>query len=80
MISDFSNSVELFNKNSLLKDVIDFINFKSNSKLIFLGDTAQLPPVNQTISPALDSKFLKNTYNLNIDEFKIMDALFVILC
>ena len=74
MISDFSNSVELFNKNSLLKDVIDFINFKSNSKLIFLGDTAQLPPVNQTISPALDSKFLKNTYNLNIDEFEISDV------
>ena len=26
---------------------------KLNSKLIFLGDTAQLPPVKQTISPAL---------------------------
>ena len=74
MISDFSNSIELFNKNSLLKDVFEFINFKSNSKLIFLGDTAQLPPVNQTISPALDSEFLYNTYNLNIDEFEISDV------
>ena len=74
MISDFSNSNELFNRKSLLNDVIEFINFKSNSKLIFLGDTAQLPPVNQYISPALDSDFLNKKYNLKIDEFEISDV------
>ena len=74
MISDFSNSNDLFKKNSFLKDIIDFIDFKTNSKLIFIGDTAQLPPVNQTISPALDSDFLKKTYNLKISEYEISDV------
>tara|TARA_B100000768_G_scaffold179277_1_gene196635 strand:- start:23 stop:1417 length:1395 start_codon:yes stop_codon:yes gene_type:complete len=74
MISDFSNSKDLFKKNSFLKDIIDFIDFKTNSKLIFIGDTAQLPPVNQTISPALDSEFLKNSYNLKINEYEISDV------
>tara|TARA_B100000780_G_C21125675_1_gene456684 strand:- start:5528 stop:6922 length:1395 start_codon:yes stop_codon:yes gene_type:complete len=74
MISDFSNSNDLFKKNSLLKDLIDFIDFKTNSKLIFIGDTAQLPPVNQTISPALDSEFLQNTYNIKINEYEITEV------
>lgn len=74
MISDFSNSNDLFKKNSFLKDIIDFVDFKTNSKLIFIGDTAQLPPVNQTISPALNSEFLKTTYNINIDEYEISDV------
>lgn len=74
MISDFSNSNDLLKKKSFLKDIIDFIDFKNNSKLIFIGDTAQLPPVNQTISPALDSDFLKNFYNLKVNEYEISDV------
>ena len=74
MISDFSSSNDLFKKNSFLKDIIDFIDFKTNSKLIFIGDTAQLPPVNQNISPALNSDFLKNSYNLKINEYEIIDV------
>ena len=74
MISDFSNSNDLFKKKSILNDIIDFADFKTNSKLIFIGDTAQLPPVNQTISPALDSQFLQKTYNLKINEYEISDV------
>ena len=74
MISDFPSSNDFFKKNSFLKDIIDFIDFKTNSKLIFIGDTAQLPPVNQTISPALNSDFLKNSYNLKINEYEIIDV------
>ena len=74
MISDFSNANDMFKKNSFLKDIIDFADFKTNSKLIFIGDTAQLPPVNQTISPALDSEFLQKAYNLKINEYEISDV------
>ena len=74
MISDFSNSNDLLKKKSILNDIIDFADFKTNSKLIFIGDTAQLPPVNQTISPALDSQFLQKTYNLKINEYEISDV------
>lgn len=74
MISDFSNSNDLFNKKSLLKDVIEYVNFKTNSKLIFIGDSAQLPPVNQTVSPALDLNFLEKSYDLKINQYEISDV------
>ncbi|MEO2143891.1 MAG: AAA family ATPase [Flavobacteriaceae bacterium] len=74
MISDFSNSNDLFDKKSILKDIFSFVDFKTNSKLIFLGDTAQLPPVNQTISPALNTDFIKESYNIKSEEFEINDV------
>ena len=43
MISESLNSNDLFKKKSLLSDIIEFIDFKTNSKLIFIGDSAQLP-------------------------------------
>ena len=47
MISDSSTSSDLFKAKSLLTDIFKYVDFKTNSKLIFLGDTAQLPPVKQ---------------------------------
>src|SRR5690606_22100020 len=38
----------------------------SNCKLILLGDTAQLPPVNLDISPALDTTTLGLNYDKQI--------------
>ena len=39
-----------------------------------MGDTAQLPPVNQTISPALNTDFIKESYNIKSEEFEINDV------
>lgn len=55
--SMISNSAE-FERNSILEDLIDFIFSGKNSRLVFVGDTAQLPPVGETKSPALDSFFV----------------------
>ena len=44
--------------------IAKFFSFNNNSKIIFLGDTAQLPPVKQEISAALNSDFINNTYKL----------------
>ena len=74
MISESLNTNDLFKKNSLLNDIIDFIDFKTNSKLIFIGDSAQLPPVNQSISPALNAEYLEQNYNLKIDQYEISDV------
>ena len=73
MISESLNSNDLFKKKSLLSDIIEFIDFKTNSKLIFIGDSAQLPPVNQSISPALNAEYLEQNYNLKIDQYEISD-------
>tara|TARA_B100000780_G_scaffold84103_1_gene57528 strand:- start:10837 stop:12231 length:1395 start_codon:yes stop_codon:yes gene_type:complete len=74
MISDSSSNSDLFDKKSILKDVFSYVDFKTNSKLIFLGDTAQLPPVKQTISPALNSNFIKESYNIDSYEYEINDV------
>ncbi|MGB0486638.1 MAG: ATP-dependent DNA helicase [Flavobacteriaceae bacterium] len=71
MISDTLNSTDLFKRNSLLSDIFKYVDFKSNSKVIFLGDTAQLPPVKQSISPALDSEFILKTYGIKSMQFTL---------
>ena len=45
-----------------------------NSKLIFLGDTAQLPPVKQTISPALNADLIEEFYGLKSKEFTLSNV------
>lgn len=48
---------------SLLRYVFDN---DENRKLIFIGDSVQLPPVNHTDSPALNAAYLKDEYELNV--------------
>ena len=52
------NSLFIIDEASMISDSTN------NSKIIFLGDTAQLPPVKQEISAALNSDFINNTYKL----------------
>ena len=43
----------------LLDDLFDFVYSGAGCRLILLGDTAQLPPVGQVRSPALDGDYLR---------------------
>ena len=43
----------------LLDDLFDFVYSGAGCRLILLGDTAQLPPVGQVRSPALDEEYLR---------------------
>lgn len=76
MIPDNSISKEwsLFSSRNLLEDLLNYIYSGENCKLILLGDTAQLPPVGATISPALDIKFLNRSYNLEIQTAELTDV------
>jgi exodeoxyribonuclease-5 len=51
---------------SLLDDLMEFVFSGHHCKLIFIGDTAQLPPVGMEISPALEPKFLKSAYPIEL--------------
>jgi len=55
----------------LLHDLIDFVSESEHSRLIFVGDVAQLPPVNSELSPALIPIFFKNQYGLRVDGFEL---------
>ena len=74
MISNQFTEGEFFRFGSgcLLNDLLSFIDLTSdkNHKIIFIGDPAQLPPVNDTVSQALESSFLKQ-HNLTVDEFEL---------
>lgn len=54
------NSV--FGSGNLLDDLLEFVFAGHRCKLIFVGDTAQLPPVGSPLSPALNPDFLKQRY------------------
>jgi ATP-dependent exoDNAse (exonuclease V) alpha subunit len=73
MISDTSSDSKLYENGSLLDDLISYIYSGTNCKIILLGDTAQLPPVNLDVSPALETETLamhydKTVHSIELDE------------
>jgi len=63
-----------FGKKSLLEDLVDYIFEKENNKIIFIGDTAQLPPVGHEYSGALDRENLVRNYNLNVADIELTEV------
>ena len=66
---------KLSKNNSLLNDLIEYVKDGYKCKLLFVGDPAQLPPINLTLSPALDSNLLKEFY---FDKVFIVELTFVV--
>lgn len=60
----------IFGTGRLLDDLIQYVYSGENCRLILMGDVAQLPPVSQTESPALNPEILKG-YNLNVTEIAL---------
>lgn len=63
-----------FGTNHLLDDVITFSKLQHGGKLILVGDPAQLPPVGQDISQALNVTFFQSL-SLRVNEFTLTDVL-----
>jgi ATP-dependent exoDNAse (exonuclease V) alpha subunit len=72
MIADESAE---FNKRSLLHDLISFVYSGKNCKLMFIGDTAQLPPVGALDSPALNAAKLRETFALKVSKYELTDVM-----
>ena len=73
MISDSYQETKLYENGSLLDDLMFYVDAGQNCKIIFIGDTAQLPPVNMEVSPALNNEtlslhFNKEVYGIELDE------------
>jgi exodeoxyribonuclease-5 len=73
MVSNFSSDKSVFGTGRLLDDLIKYVYNKKNCKLILSGDTAQLPPVGTSLSPALDKSYLLN-YGKPIFEFELTEV------
>lgn len=72
--SMISSSGGLAGAGSLLDDLISYVFNGNNCKLIFIGDTAQLPPVGLDVSPALDIEFLKASYYFQLDWHELTEV------
>ncbi len=60
MISNEYASGNIFGSGRLLEDLLEFVFGNKNCKILIVGDTAQLPPVNTELSPALDDNYLRS--------------------
>ena len=73
MISDYKNfSDQFISEEPLLTSLIKYVKQgHEESKIIFVGDPYQLPPVvsdhQKSFSPALDKRYLREKYELRVD-------------
>ncbi|MFC5684630.1 ATP-dependent DNA helicase [Flavobacterium sp. MAHUQ-51] len=75
MISDQDSDSKMYANGSLLDDLITYVYSGTNCKMILLGDTAQLPPVNLDMSPALDIDTLGLHYNMEVDHIELDEVM-----
>ena len=59
MITSDETSYSIFGSGSLLRDLLQFAYAADRCKILFVGDTAQLPPIGETLSPALQADRLR---------------------
>lgn len=77
MISGIESKHELFTFGTdvLLNDLLTFVRLQSTkNKIIFVGDPAQLPPVNDSKSLALDKSFFEKL-GISVEETEMTDVL-----
>lgn len=79
LVSDVYQEGEFFRTGSghLLKDFLTHVGLDHNDhdkKVIFIGDAAQLPPVDMAFSPALDADYLRKTYGVAIRGYELKDV------
>ena len=79
MLSDAKNESEFFRFGSghLLSDLITFSRVAHEnvkSKIIFVGDPCQLPPVGDNSSKAFEAVYLKEKFNLSSEETEMKEV------
>ena len=72
MISIKVQESNIFGSGNLLEDLVDFVFSNNNCRLVLTGDIAQLPPVNESHSPALNPMVLESlgctVFNISLSQ------------
>ncbi|RSK48857.1 ATP-dependent DNA helicase [Hymenobacter rigui] len=71
MISD----EKAFGENGLLDDLMNYVFEKPSNRLLLIGDTAQLPPVGQLLSPALDAELLRGRFRADVASVELRQVM-----
>jgi hypothetical protein len=79
MVSDNLSQGEFFRFGSgyLLSDILSYsriLNEKSKTKIIFIGDPAQLPPIGMNFSPAMEERYLQEKYKLKSESTEMKEV------
>lgn len=74
MIPDTATDSKIFENGSLLDDLIMYVYSGHQCKLVLIGDTAQLPPVNLNLSPALNENTLSLNYNKGVKTIELNEV------
>lgn len=59
---------------SLLKDLMEYVYNRKNCAVVFVGDTAQLPPVGSLDSPALNSQYIQDAFGLKVTAVELKEV------
>jgi len=73
MISNEYSEGSVFGTGRLLDDLLEYVYSGENCKLVLVGDTAQLPPVGLSISPALEA-FTLEQYGFGVKEVELTEV------
>ena len=63
-----------FGGSSLLDDLLCYVFSGERCRLLLIGDTAQLPPVGSSESPALDCDYLKSEFPITAATFELTEV------
>ena len=63
-----------FGGSSLLDDLLGYVFSGENCRLLLIGDTAQLPPVESSESPALNYQYLKTEFPITAATFELTEV------
>ena len=70
MIANTPADTHMYGTGCLLDDLVEYVYSGEGCRLILLGDSAQLPPVGQESSPALDETH-SSGYGLSVETFEL---------
>lgn len=79
MVSDTFSEGEFFRFGSgyLLRDLIQYSRIQeinTSGKIIFIGDPAQLPPINMNFSPALEADYIEEKYKVKVSQAEMKEV------
>lgn len=74
MISAQASGEEFAGGYNLLDDLIGYVFSKAHNRMLFIGDDAQLPPVGESESPALNPDYMRHTYPVRVFESSLTDV------
>ncbi|UII32626.1 AAA family ATPase [Fulvivirga ulvae] len=69
------NEDRSFGGTGLLTDLFQYVFSDLSNKLILVGDDAQLPPVGQELSPALDKGYLEASFHASVRQITLTEVM-----